>query len=217
MPPSTASHPDSSTSASSIGRLESRIESRRERAALDQLVAGRDHTDARPRMTAHVVHVEACEDTEMCGREQRPTREHEIAGVARRRRPTARARPTSQPRRTTWSPSTRVRSTMTTASAPSGMGAPVMIRIASPGPTATVGARPAGRSPTTRNDAGRVGRAHGVPVHSRVGEGRNRFARDDVLREHEPASVGERERTCAGGRKPRRGSSTALRRAGSRH
>ncbi len=47
-----------------------------------------------------------------------------------------------------------MRSTITIASAPSGIGAPVMIRIASPGPTATVGACPAGRSPTTRSDAG---------------------------------------------------------------
>ena len=38
--------------------------------------------------------------------------------------------------------SARVRSTITIASAPSGIGAPVMMRIASPGPTGIVG-RPA--------------------------------------------------------------------------
>jgi len=46
------------------------------------------------------------------------------------------------------------RSTITMASAPSGIGAPVMIRIASPSPTATVGAWPAASSPTTRSRTG---------------------------------------------------------------
>ena len=64
--------------------------------------------------------------------------------------------------RTASSPSRRVRSTMTIASAPSGIGAPVMIRIASPGPTATVGAWPAGRSPTTRSRTGAPGAAADV-------------------------------------------------------
>ena len=48
----------------------------------------------------------------------------------------------------------RVRSTITTASAPAGIGAPVMMRIASPGPTATDGATPAASSATTRSVAG---------------------------------------------------------------
>ncbi len=43
----------------------------------------------------------------------------------------------------------RVRSTGTTASAPSGIGAPVMIRLAWPGPTVRVGVRPAVISSTT--------------------------------------------------------------------
>ena len=56
--------------------------------------------------------------------------------------------------RTRSSPTGAVRSTITTASAPSGIGAPVMIRIASPGPTATVGAAPAARVPTTASSTG---------------------------------------------------------------
>ena len=56
----------------------------------------------------------------------------------------------------TWSPSLVVISTMTMASAPAGSGAPVMIRIASPGPDR--GGRrlsPAARVPTTSRRAGR--------------------------------------------------------------
>ena len=117
-------------------------------------------------------------------------------------RPRTRAAPASRspPAGRTWSPavaacSTRtpssssraVRSTMTIASAPSGIGAPVMIRIASPGPTGTVGACPAGSSPTTCSRTGApaaapdgVGGAHRVAVHRGVRERRDRLAGDDV-------------------------------------
>ena len=47
-----------------------------------------------------------------------------------------------------------VRSTITIASAPSGIGAPVMMRIASPGADGDVGAWPAASSPTTRSRTG---------------------------------------------------------------
>jgi len=46
-----------------------------------------------------------------------------------------------------------VSSTRTTVSAPSGIGAPVMIRIASPAPTAAAGTEPAATSPITRSRA----------------------------------------------------------------
>ena len=89
---------------------------------------------------------------------------------------------------------------MTIASAPSGIGAPVMIRIASPAPTGTVGACPAGRSPTTRSRTGSASDApsvsaapHRVPVHRGVRERRHRLAGDDGLGEHEPERVGERD------------------------
>ena len=57
---------------------------------------------------------------------------------------------------------TAVSSTMTMASEPSGTGAPVMIRIASPGPTGTVGAFPAGSSSTIRSRTGDSGVAPAV-------------------------------------------------------
>ena len=41
---------------------------------------------------------------------------------------------------------------MTTESAPSGIGAPVMIRIAVPSPTGILAGAPAATSPTTRNE-----------------------------------------------------------------
>ena len=46
------------------------------------------------------------------------------------------------------------RSTMTTASAPGGIVAPVMMRLASPGPTVTCGACPAAMVSTTRSSHG---------------------------------------------------------------
>ncbi len=72
-------------------------------------------------------------------------------------------------------PSFRVSSIRTTASAPSGTGAPVMIRAACPGPIGFVGMAPAGISSTTSRrtgfpgDAPRISSAaEGVAVHRRV-------------------------------------------------
>ena len=48
----------------------------------------------------------------------------------------------------------RVSSKRTTVSAPAGTGAPVIMRIAWPGPTATSGTYPAATSPTTRSRTG---------------------------------------------------------------
>ena len=56
--------------------------------------------------------------------------------------------------RTRSVPVTSQRSIMTTASAPAGIGAPVMMRLAVPGPSATVGVRPAVISSTTVSPAG---------------------------------------------------------------
>ena len=76
-----------------------------------------------------------------------------------------------------------VSSTITMASAPGGTGAPVMIRIASPGPTGVVGAAPAASVPTTRSSHRRVGAAsadlHGVAVDRGVGERRDVLGRRD--------------------------------------
>src|SRR5439155_5566399 len=54
---------------------------RRERATLDQLVARRDHTDARAGVTRHLVYVETREHAQMRGREQRAALEDELAGL----------------------------------------------------------------------------------------------------------------------------------------
>ncbi len=47
-----------------------------------------------------------------------------------------------------------VSSTITIASAPGGMAAPVMIRTARPGATSNVGGAPAGSKPTTSSRTG---------------------------------------------------------------
>ena len=52
------------------------------------------------------------------------------------------------------SPTRSVSSTITTASQPSGMGAPVMMRIAVPGRTASVATPPAASSPITSRVTG---------------------------------------------------------------
>ena len=54
---------------------------RLQRAALDQLVARRDHTDARARVTRHLVDVEARENAQVRGRQQHAAREDELAGL----------------------------------------------------------------------------------------------------------------------------------------
>ena len=108
---------------------------------------------------------------------------------------------TSSVSSTSSGPAGRLRSTITTASAPSGIGAPVMIRIASPGPTGRSGAIPAIRVATTRSAGGRglarpggVGGLHREAVHRRVHERRHRFERRDRLRGDAPDGVGQRHR-----------------------
>ena len=85
-----------------------------------------------------------------------------------------------------------VSSTGTTASAPSGIGAPVMIRSAWPTGRTWRVVSPAATSPATgsttgrsRAGAGELGRAHGVPVHGRVVEARQVDGGHDVVRQHQ--------------------------------
>ena len=89
-----------------------------------------------------------------------------------------------------------VSSTSTTASAPSGIGAPVMILMASPGPSAAArhdaglnlldhSQRP-GRLPAR---APHVFRAQGVAVHRRVVPGRNGTRGLDVLGQHPAGTI----------------------------
>ena len=112
---------------------------------------------------ATCVDTETCEDAEMCGCEPRSGVEHLLADleVAARQADVIshgrRVEDVDGRRRRQ-----RVRSTMTTASAPAGIGAPVMIRIASPAVIATFGAAPAASSPITRSVTGMVGDAPAV-------------------------------------------------------
>ena len=86
-----------------------------------------------------------------------------------------------------------------TASAPSGSGAPVKIRNASPRPSGRSAIAPAGTRPATRRRAGRrraarrgVGAAEGVAVHRGVGPRRNVARAVHVLGEHAVERRGQR-------------------------
>ena len=90
-----------------------------------------------------------------------------------------------------------VHSTCTTASAPSGIAAPVMIRWAVPPSRAGPSVRPAGMSAATGSVGGQVrqvGAAHRVAVHRRVRERRQRHRGDEVLGEDPPERPGQRHR-----------------------
>ena len=123
-----------------------------------------------------------------------------------------------------------VSSTMHTASAPGGSGAPVMMRTAWPGPT--VRSRRAGHDRADHPQADRVPRAgvrgpDGVAVHRGVGEGRDGLLGADVSRttcpgdrrvrpervgaagklsENEPLGFGEGDHSDVRGRGSRRSS-----------
>ena len=87
-------------------------------------------------------------------------------------------------------------STITTASAPGGIGAPVMMRMAWPLDSGVAGGgAPAGSSPTTVNSAGgddRVGGDHGIAVDRAVGERRYVLGGGDVVGEDEADRICER-------------------------
>ncbi len=103
------------------------------------------HADARRAGTTRTsAHVEAREHAEVRGREHGARLEHDVAGVEVAAG-AAHVQPRFDRERDEHAVATvvgvaSVRSTITIASAPSGIGAPVMMRIASPAPTATVGA-----------------------------------------------------------------------------
>ena len=85
---------------------------------------------------------------------------------------------------------------MTIASAPSGIGAPVKMRTASPGPTAPSKARPAADSPITVRVAGADAVSAGaqrVAVHGGVGERRLGAQRLEVAGEHAAVSRFKRD------------------------
>ena len=84
----------------------------------------------------------------------------------------------------------------TTASAPGGIGAPVMIRTAVPGlDRRQQRGRRRATSPTTRSATGRIGRAQGVAVHRRVGERRHVDRGDHAasVGRHAAEGIGQRQ------------------------
>ena len=199
-PRSTGSNPASATSASSVGRLESRIWPGRERRrALDQLVAGGQHADPGPRERPHLGHAELSQHAEVGGRELVAGRQHLLAGL--RSSPAARRwlpGSTATSMRTARPPSSRsVRSTMTTASAPAGIGAPVMMRTASPAPSDRSAGLP-GRQ--RRPPRGSVTGAPAVsaartakPSMAVLANGGTASVDDHVVGQHETRRLGQRD------------------------
>ena len=104
-------------------------------AALDQLVAGRDHTDPSSRVHRHAARSRAMR-ARRGARAGSPSAARTPDHPLRRRSPAVRtASPgaTCSLTRTVSSSAASVSSTITTASAPGGIAAPVMIRTAWPG------------------------------------------------------------------------------------
>ena len=207
--------PRRSSSASSIGRFESRILPGAERPRLDQLVAGREHADARPRVHARPA-------ARRRSRARRGARGRARVPAARTRgRPASRSPPAAahvvaraRPRRWISTPSSpsaaSVRSTITIASAPSGIGAPVMMRIASPGadrrPSARARRRARRRPQPHRRVVGRAARCRRPAPRSRPSRcwrtAAPRRARHDVVGEHQARA------RRAGRRRPARSGAT---------
>ena len=119
----------------------------------NDLVAGRQHGHRRPRMDADSGVAGHREEADLFGPQARTGRDDDVAA------PHLDGRRLDVPGLFfpapiwTRSATTSVRSTMTTASAPSGTPAPVATHIASPKPTAFVGTWPAKTSPTMRSVA----------------------------------------------------------------
>ena len=155
--------PTAASSASSVGRFESRIWPGPSGAgAVDQLVAGGQHADPGPAARrAHRRSADAGQHAEVGRRSARCPRST-TASPACTSSPAGRtAAARRRPRTSTLdrvAVGRSVCSTITTASAPAGIGAPVMIRMAWPGPTVGVGAVPAGqRADDVSADRGAAG------------------------------------------------------------
>src|SRR5215212_3328726 len=156
-PRSTGTNPDDASSASSVGRLESRTCPGSSGAPPPTSSSPVDNTPTRGRRWT------ATDDAPTLARTPRRPGVRTVPGVtttspARRSSP---ARRTAVPGSTGTSTTTdapsadgAVRSTMTTASAPGGTTAPVMMRTAWPAPTSTGTTGPASWVPTTCKVAG---------------------------------------------------------------
>ncbi len=158
MPRSTPSKPASASRPSSVHRLVSRIWPRRSGPPSSDSSSPVDSTPTRGRGWATTSYAPMPAST--------PRRAADTAVPASS---TSSPSVTSSPGRRTWLPALtaastttrsagpsagRVSSTFTTASAPGGMGAPVMIRAAWPGPTLRSPASPAATVPTTSSSTG---------------------------------------------------------------
>ena len=89
-----------------------------------------------------------------------------------------------------------VSSTMTTASAPGGSGAPVMMRTAQPGSTGMEGGRARGdraRHPEHHRRPLGVRHPHGEPVDGGVLERRDVFGHAQILSRHVPERLPQRD------------------------
>ena len=99
--------------------------------------------------------------------------------------------------RSSSSSTARTFSWMAMVSAPSGTGAPVKMRTASPAPTVPANGLPAAAAPDhaqPRRHRCDIGRAHRVAVHGRGGEGRLRAQREQRFGKHAAGRLGERQR-----------------------
>ena len=164
---------------------------------LDQLAAGADHQHARTGPHEHPIASDRGEQRDLlraergAGTERRRIRRRgprRHAGCIRRCAPGGGSSTRATPR--------LVSSSGMTASAPVGIGAPVMMRIARPGPMPERDFAPAATSPTTGSVAGSsarrvlgVDRAHGVAVHGGVVEAGQRDRRVDALGQQQPLRV----------------------------
>ena len=94
------------------------------------------------------------------------------------------------------SASTRTSSCMNTVSAPSGIGAPVKIRTASPGLMDRTAEAPAGIRPVTGKCPFGIKRqiatAHGVAIDGGIGEGGQRQRGRNIARENSPIGFEQR-------------------------
>ena len=165
MPRSTGSAPASATSASSIGRFESRICPGASSTGPSRSSSPVEITPTRARGYAGTsVEAERAEHAEVRRTEHGARRRTPRRPRRGRRRRRARGQPRLDRQRDRAHRRHRraaVRSTITIASAPSGIGAPVMIRIASPGADRDRRARgrPGGRPPRAGATGVGVGRA----------------------------------------------------------
>ena len=127
--------------------------------SLDQLVAGGQDPHPGPGHDPHLLDAEGGQHADVpggehvAGRIDQVTR-HQVVARRAHRLPGGAPRPAGRPGASPAGSTGRLSSTMTTASTPAGMGAPVMMRTAWPGPGSRSGAAPARMVPMTSRRTG---------------------------------------------------------------